>query len=76
MENYNFAKLLKEIDNINGLERIRISSIETSQITNEVIEVLKNSNKIVDHLHVPIQSGSDEILKKMKRNYKNNTINW
>ncbi len=69
LEDYNFARLLKEIDQINGLERIRISSIETSQITEEVIDVLRNSTKIVNHLHVPIQAGSDWVLGKMRRNY-------
>ncbi len=69
LEEYTFAMLLKEIDQIPGLERIRISSIETSQITEDVIEVFKNSTKIVNHLHVPIQAGSNEILKKMRRHY-------
>lgn len=69
LEDYNFAQLLKEIDQIEGLERIRISSIEISQITEEVLAVMKNSTKIVDHLHVPIQAGSDEVLKKMRRHY-------
>lgn len=69
LEEYDFARLLSEIDQIEGLERIRISSIETSQITDEVIEVLRKSTKIVNHLHIPIQAGSDTILKKMRRNY-------
>ncbi len=69
LEDYNFARLLREIDEIEGLERIRISSIETSQITDEVIEVLRKSTKIVNHLHVPIQAGSDWVLEKMRRNY-------
>ncbi len=69
LEDYTFAMLLKEIDNIEGIERIRISSIETSQITDDVIEVFKGSTKIVNHLHVPIQAGSDWVLKKMRRHY-------
>ncbi len=69
LEDYNFARLLREIDEIDGLERIRISSIETSQITEEVIDVLRKSTKIVNHLHVPIQAGSDWVLEKMRRNY-------
>ncbi len=69
LEDYNFARLLRELDQIDGLERIRISSIETSQITDEVIEVLRKSTKIVNHLHVPIQAGSDWVLEKMRRNY-------
>lgn len=69
LENYNFANLLRDIDRIEGLERIRISSIEISQITEEVLTVMKNSTKLADHLHVPIQAGHDEILKAMKRHY-------
>ncbi|MCP6565387.1 radical SAM protein, partial [Klebsiella pneumoniae] len=54
---------------VDGLERIRISSIEASQLTDEVIDVIKNSNKVVRHLHVPLQSGSDTVLKRMRRKY-------
>ena len=54
---------------MDGLERIRISSIEASQLTDEVIDVLERSNKIVRHLHVPLQSGSDTVLKRMRRKY-------
>lgn len=70
LKDYNFAKLLKELDaRVNGLKRIRISSIEASQITDEVIEVLDQSNKIVRHLHIPLQSGSNTVLKRMRRKY-------
>ncbi len=69
LEDYNFANLLADIDKIEGLERIRISSIEISQITDEVIDVMKKSTKLADHLHVPIQAGDDEILKNMRRHY-------
>lgn len=70
MNDYNFAKLLRELEaNVDGLKRIRISSIEASQITDEVIEVLDKSEKIVRHLHVPLQSGSDSVLKRMRRKY-------
>jgi threonylcarbamoyladenosine tRNA methylthiotransferase MtaB len=61
--------LLRKIIEINGLERLRISSIEINEITDEVIEVFKNSKILVDHLHIPIQSGSDQILKDMNRKY-------
>ncbi|MCY7753244.1 tRNA (N(6)-L-threonylcarbamoyladenosine(37)-C(2))-methylthiotransferase MtaB [Bacillus haynesii] len=70
MKDYNFAQLLKELDSrVKGLKRIRISSIEASQITDEVIEVLDRSDKIVRHLHIPLQSGSNSVLKRMRRKY-------
>ncbi|KIL23664.1 tRNA (N(6)-L-threonylcarbamoyladenosine(37)-C(2))-methylthiotransferase MtaB [Bacillus sp. FSL W8-0645] len=70
LKDYNFAKLLKELDKrVSGLKRIRISSIEASQITDEVIEVLDQSDKIVRHLHIPLQSGSNTVLKRMRRKY-------
>ena len=61
--------MLRDLEEIDGLERIRISSIEASQLTDEVIDVLKRSNKVVRHLHVPLQSGSDTVLKRMRRKY-------
>lgn len=69
LKNYNLAQLLRDIDTIEGLERIRISSIEASQLTDEVIDVIGNSNKVVRHLHIPLQSGSDDVLKRMRRKY-------
>ncbi|MFJ5964816.1 tRNA (N(6)-L-threonylcarbamoyladenosine(37)-C(2))-methylthiotransferase MtaB [Bacillus sp. NPDC093026] len=70
LKDYHFAKLLKELDErVIGLKRIRISSIEASQITDEVIEVLDQSDKIVRHLHIPLQSGSNTVLKRMRRKY-------
>ena len=68
-KNYNFAYLLKEIEKIKGLERVRISSIEINEITEEVLDVIKNSNIIVDHIHIPMQSGCDKTLKEMNRKY-------
>ena len=59
----NFASLLKEIIKIPNLYRLRISSIEITELTEEVLEIIKNSNIIVNHLHIPLQAGSDEILK-------------
>lgn len=64
-----FSDLLKEIVNIKGLERLRISSIEATELTEDVLNVIKNSNIIVDHMHIPIQSGSNKILKLMNRKY-------
>ncbi|MFF5993736.1 tRNA (N(6)-L-threonylcarbamoyladenosine(37)-C(2))-methylthiotransferase MtaB [Lysinibacillus sp. KU-BSD001] len=69
-KDYNLAQLLRDMEaNVKGLKRLRISSIEASQLTDEVIEVLKNSNIVVNHLHIPIQSGSDTVLKRMRRKY-------
>ena len=64
-----FAHLLNRLVNINGLERLRISSIETTELNEEVLDVLRNSNVLVNHLHIPIQAGSNEILKAMNRKY-------
>jgi len=70
LKDYNLAMLLRDLDEqVEGLKRIRISSIEASQISDEVIEVLQNSDKVVRHLHIPIQSGSDTVLKRMRRKY-------
>ncbi|MBU5466440.1 tRNA (N(6)-L-threonylcarbamoyladenosine(37)-C(2))-methylthiotransferase MtaB [Virgibacillus sp. MSJ-26] len=70
MSDYNFAKLLRDLESkVDGLKRIRISSIEASQITDEVIAVLDHSEKIVRHLHIPLQSGSDTVLSRMRRKY-------
>ncbi len=70
MKDYNLAMLLRDLEErVEGLKRIRISSIEASQITDEVVAVLKQSDKVVRHLHIPIQSGSDTVLKRMRRKY-------
>ncbi|MFA5602514.1 MAG: tRNA (N(6)-L-threonylcarbamoyladenosine(37)-C(2))-methylthiotransferase MtaB [Bacilli bacterium] len=66
---YDFADLLEEIERIEGLKRIRISSIEITEITPKVINIMKNSDKIVNHLHIPLQSGSNTVLKRMNRKY-------
>lgn len=68
-DNYNFACLLCELVNIKGLERLRISSIEITEITDTVLDIIKNNSVIVDHVHIPLQSGSDYILKMMNRKY-------
>ncbi|AGK54976.1 tRNA (N(6)-L-threonylcarbamoyladenosine(37)-C(2))-methylthiotransferase MtaB [Bacillus sp. 1NLA3E] len=70
MKDYNLAMLLQDLEKeVKGLKRLRISSIEASQITDEVIEAIKNSNIIVRHLHIPLQSGSNSVLKRMRRKY-------
>ena len=65
----NFAHLLRRLIQIEGLLRLRISSIEATELNDEVLEILKESNILVDHLHIPIQAGSNEILKAMNRKY-------
>ncbi|MBU9713958.1 tRNA (N(6)-L-threonylcarbamoyladenosine(37)-C(2))-methylthiotransferase MtaB [Evansella tamaricis] len=69
MKDYSLARLLQDLEKVEGLKRIRISSIEASQITDDVIQVIDDSEKIVRHLHVPLQSGSDSVLKRMRRKY-------
>ena len=64
-----FADLLNKLVKIDGLERLRISSIETTELNDDVLDVLRSSKVLVDHLHIPIQAGSNEILKLMKRKY-------
>lgn len=68
-KNYKFADLLAELIKIEGLERLRISSIEMNELTEQVLELMKKSKVLVDHLHIPLQSGSDAILKSMNRKY-------
>ena len=65
----NLTDLIHEMSKINGIERIRQSSIEITQINEKFINELKNNNKICDHIHIPLQSGSDSILKLMNRKY-------
>jgi threonylcarbamoyladenosine tRNA methylthiotransferase MtaB len=64
-----FPELIEEISKIDGLLRIRLSSIEPMYITNALISVIKNNQKVCKHLHIPLQSGDDKILKAMNRNY-------
>ncbi|KFZ40794.1 MULTISPECIES: tRNA (N(6)-L-threonylcarbamoyladenosine(37)-C(2))-methylthiotransferase MtaB [Thermoactinomyces] len=68
-EDYKLADLLWDLDKIEGLKRIRISSIEASQIDDRVIEVLNASEKMCRHLHIPLQAGDDAVLKRMRRKY-------
>jgi threonylcarbamoyladenosine tRNA methylthiotransferase MtaB len=66
---HTFLDLVKELDKIENIERIRISSIEPNLLKNETIEFVSKSKRFVPHFHIPLQSGSDSILKKMKRRY-------
>ena len=68
--NETFFDLIKELDNIHGIERYRISSIEPNLLTNDIIEFVSNSKKFMPHFHIPLQSGSNKILALMKRRYK------
>lgn len=70
LKDYNLAALLRDLESqVKGLKRIRISSIEASQLTDEVIDVIEKSKTVVRHLHIPIQSGSNTVLKRMRRKY-------
>lgn len=66
---HTFLDLISELDQVEGIERIRISSIEPNLLKDESIELVAKSKRFVPHFHIPLQSGSDEILKKMKRRY-------
>ncbi len=68
-ESMTFARLLQEIEKIEGLERIRFMTSHPKDLSDELIEVMRTSKKICKHLHLPVQSGSTEILKKMNRRY-------
>ena len=66
----NFYGLIQELDEVAGVERYRISSIEPNLLTNEIIEFVAQSNKFMPHFHIPLQSGSNKILGLMRRRYK------
>jgi threonylcarbamoyladenosine tRNA methylthiotransferase MtaB len=65
----NFYQLVQQLDNIEGIDRFRISSIEPNLLTNEIIEFVAKSNRFVPHFHIPLQSGSDTLLVAMRRKY-------
>ena len=66
---HTFLELVKELDKVDGIHRLRISSIEPNLLKDETIDFVATSNSFVPHFHIPLQSGSDELLKKMKRRY-------
>ena len=70
---HTFLELVKELDKVEGIHRLRISSIEPNLLKDETIEFVSESNTFVPHFHIPLQSGSDELLKKMKRRYLRKT---
>ena len=65
----NFFQLIQALDNVNGIDRFRISSIEPNLLTDEIIAFCAHSKKFVPHFHIPLQSGTDSILRQMKRRY-------
>ena len=67
--NENFFQLIKELDQLNGIYRYRISSIEPDLLSEEITQCVNSTNKFVPHFHIPLQSGSDYLLKKMRRKY-------
>lgn len=69
LDNYRLADLLWDLDKVDGLERVRISSIEASQIDEKLLEVLNRSSKMCRHLHIPLQAGHNDVLKAMRRKY-------
>jgi threonylcarbamoyladenosine tRNA methylthiotransferase MtaB len=66
---HTFLDLVQALDKVEGIERLRISSIEPNLLKNEIIEFVSSSRNFVPHFHIPLQSGSNDILKKMKRRY-------
>ena len=67
--NENLFELMKQLEQLNGIERIRISSIEPNLLTNEIIDFVASSQKFLPHFHIPLQSASTKILNAMKRRY-------
>ncbi|WP_416442277.1 tRNA (N(6)-L-threonylcarbamoyladenosine(37)-C(2))-methylthiotransferase MtaB [Leeuwenhoekiella sp. A16] len=67
---HTFLDLVKALDQVNGIERLRISSIEPNLLKNETIQLVSESRAFVPHFHIPLQSGNDEILGKMRRRYR------
>lgn len=66
---YDLTDLINELSKIDDIKRIRISSIEVTELNDKFLDMLKNNDKVCDHLHIPLQAGSDEILKRMNRKY-------
>lgn len=69
LNNYSFSDLVEDLSKVEGLKRLRISSIEASQIDDKLIRLIKESGVVVNHLHIPLQSGCDSTLNRMNRKY-------
>ena len=69
LENDSFSNLVKDLLDIKGLYRLRISSIEESEIDDKLIELINSKDNLANHFHIPLQSGSDAVLKRMNRKY-------
>ena len=69
LDNYTFSKLVKELLDIKDLYRLRISSIEESEIDNDLIQLINTKDNLANHFHIPLQSGCDTVLKRMNRKY-------
>ncbi|MCC5915778.1 MAG: tRNA (N(6)-L-threonylcarbamoyladenosine(37)-C(2))-methylthiotransferase MtaB [Cryomorphaceae bacterium] len=67
---HTFLELIQALDEVEGLDRVRISSIEPNLLSEEIIDFVANSKRFVPHFHIPLQSGSNELLGKMKRRYR------
>lgn len=68
-KNYTFLDLIKALDKVEGIERFRISSIEPNLLKDEIIEFVAQSKRFMPHFHIPLQSGNNDLLKRMKRRY-------
>ena len=68
-DNYDFASLLSDLVKIQGLDRLRISSIEVTELNDRVLSIIEKEKVLVSHLHIPLQAGTDKILKAMNRKY-------
>jgi threonylcarbamoyladenosine tRNA methylthiotransferase MtaB len=65
----NFYDLIRQLDNVEGIDRFRISSIEPNLLSDEIIDFVSKSKRFLPHFHIPLQSGSDEMLQSMRRRY-------
>jgi threonylcarbamoyladenosine tRNA methylthiotransferase MtaB len=69
LKEYSFYNLLEDLSNISGLDRIRISSIEINELTDDILTLISTKSNFAKHLHIPLQSGSERVLQDMRRHY-------